>query len=320
MHGILVASDSGNCLINDRLLSYAKNIEIISAPSILGLRPAGVQDLAKSLLGAGLVSRLQVDGPVRYVYTLNTLYNDKRDAGTNCLNPQQIRTFSRALGNELTEVMNEGRFPFVLGGDCSILIGIMPALKLQGSYGLIFLDAHADFYEPERSTTGEVADMDLAIVTGRGPAILTNINNLQPYVKDEHVIHIGQRDIEETIKYGSQDIRKTNITCFSLAEIETQGIEKIAAAAVLHAQRLPVEAFWVHFDTDVLSDEINPAVDYRLPGGLSFHQFEYLLRSLLTSINIAGITVTIFNPRLDSDGSIARNIVDSVGRVFSQIR
>jgi arginase len=297
-------------------MHHANNIEIISAPSILGLRPGGVQDLAKSLLDAGLTSRLQVNFPVRRVYTLNTLYSDKRDVQTNCLNPQQIRSFSRALCEEVTAVMDAGRFPFVLGGDCSILIGIMPALKLRGSFGLIFLDAHADFYEPERSTTGEVADMDLAIVTGRGPSILTNINNLQPYVNDEKVIHIGQRDLEETKKYGSRDIRETNITCFSFADIQAQGIEKATAAVVQRAQGLSVESFWVHFDTDVLADEINPAVDYRLPGGLSFSQLEHLLSCLLTSLKIAGISVTIFNPRLDEDGSIARNIVDSMGRVF----
>jgi len=34
--------------------------------------------------------------------------------------------------------------------------------------------------------------MDLAISTGRGPDILTNIDGLKPYVQDEHVIHIGQ--------------------------------------------------------------------------------------------------------------------------------
>ncbi|HEX6429053.1 MAG TPA: arginase family protein [Niastella sp.] len=294
----------------------AYSIEIISAPSILGLRPAGVQDLGESLLAAGLAARLQVKLPVRHVDTLNEFYSDQRDPQTNCLNAALISNFSLTLGEAVTEVVNDGNFPLVLGGDCSILIGIMPALKLQGSYGLIFVDAHADFYEPERSTTGEVADMDLAIVTGRGPAVLTNIHHLQPYVKDQHVIHIGQRDMEETIKYESRDIRKSGITCFSLADIEEEGIERITVAALQYAKRLAIESFWIHFDTDVLADEINPAVDYRLPGGLSFNQVEYLFNNVLTTVPVAGMSVTIFNPRLDPDGSIAGNIVNSIGRAF----
>src|SRR5687767_10662397 len=129
----------------------ANNIEIISAPSILGLKPTGVQDLDKSLLAAGLQARLQVKLPVRHVNTLNEFYNDQRDPQTKCLNPELIRDFSLNLEETVRDVVNKGNFPVILGGDCSILIGIMSALKLKGTYGLIFVDAHADFYEPERS-------------------------------------------------------------------------------------------------------------------------------------------------------------------------
>lgn len=293
-----------------------KNIEIISAPSILGLKPAGVQELAGSLLASGLAEYFHPEYPVTNVPTLNSLYDNRRDSETNCLNARPIRDFSLTLGQGVSGVINRRHFAFVLGGDCSILIGIMPALKVKGEYGLIFLDAHADFYEPENSATGEVADMDLAIITGRGPELLTNINNLRPYVKDENVVHVGQRDWEETREYGSRDIRETAIRCFSLAEIERKGMDVIATEISQYIDRLRVEGFWIHFDTDVLSDEINPAVDYRLPGGLLFEQVELLLNFLLSTGRMAGISVTIFNPRLDKDGHIARNIAESLTRAF----
>ena len=289
--------------------SLKYDIEIISAPSILGLRSNGVERLGESLLASGLVEKLKYTQPVIHVPTLNHLYNKKRDQETNCLNPITIRDFSLLLKKAIGDTIDKNRFAFVLGGDCSILIGIMPALKAKGKYGLIFIDAHGDFYESEKSTTGEVADMDLAIITGRGPEILTNINNLQPYVQDENVIHIGQRDWDETKKFGSQDIRDTIIKCLSLTDIERNGIEKITAEVLQHINSLEVDGFWIHFDTDVLSDEINPAVDYRIPGGLLFGQAEYLIRNLLLTGRMAGISVTIFNPKLDLDGSTARRLV-----------
>ena len=44
------------------------------------------------------------------------------------------------------------------------------ALRRTGRrHGLLFLDGNADFYQPEASPTGEAADMDLALCTGRGP-------------------------------------------------------------------------------------------------------------------------------------------------------
>src|SRR5688572_4988259 len=120
LHAIYIMKESS-------IAREAYNIEIISAPSILGFRPTGVQDLSKSLLAAGLEARLQVKHPVRHVDTLNEFYSGQRDPQTNCLNPQLIRDFSLILGEAVTSVINEGHFPLVLGGDCSILIGIMPA-------------------------------------------------------------------------------------------------------------------------------------------------------------------------------------------------
>src|SRR5688572_27684778 len=143
-----------------------REIQIVSAPSILGLRPGGVERLGESLLSAGLKERLLSPYPILHVPTLNERYSFERDTQTYCLNPQGIHDFSLGLIKELLKLQDSNVFPIVLGGDCSILTGIMPAMKMRGDTGLIFFDAHADFYEPEKSTTGEVADMDLGIVTG----------------------------------------------------------------------------------------------------------------------------------------------------------
>lgn len=291
-------------------------IQFISAASILGLKPTGVEHLPESLLSKGLAKNIKSRDTIIIVPTLNADYNDERDRKTNCLNAKTIKEFSLALLAVVSDTMDKNYFPFVLGGDCSILIGIMPALKAKGIYGLIFFDAHADFYEPEKSITGEVADMDLAIITGRGPGLLTNINHLKPYVKDEHVVHIGQRDWKETKKYNSRDIKETAIKCFDLATIEKIGTGTAINEILNHIHQLKVDGLWIHFDTDVLEDKINPAVDYRLPGGFSFEQCEQFLRSFLLTGKIAGISVTIFNPRLDKKGLISKRITGSLSRAF----
>lgn len=293
------------------------DIEILAAPSILGLRSTGVEQLAGTLLGAGLAERTGTNHPIIQVPTLNALRTNEKDAVTNCLNAPLIREFSMTLLDAITPVIANKRFALVLGGDCSVLLGIMPALKQQGDYGLVFVDAHADFYSPGTSTSGEAADMDLALVTGRGPELLTNINSLRPYVPDEHIVHIGQRDWEETKQYGSPDIRDTVIRCYDLAAIRKKGIAAITTEVLQHINTLAFDGFWIHFDTDVLADEINPAVDYRLPGGLQFEEASYLIGHLLSTGRIAGMSVTIFNPALDEDGHIARGITACISRMFS---
>jgi arginase len=51
-----------------------------------------------------------------------------------------------------------------------------------------------------------------------------------------------------------------------------------------------------------------PAVDYRLEGGLGWDELSTLLRRLIESGQAVGMNIGIFNPRLDGDGSIARQL------------
>lgn len=293
------------------------DVQIVTAASILGLKPTGVERLAPVLLSHGLKDALNSKNPVIEIPTLNHLYTYERSPKTAVLNGSALRAFSDRLANTLRKIPTDKKFTLVLGGDCSILIGIMSALKSKGPYGLFFLDGHADFYEPEKSITGEAADMDLAIVTGRGPDMLTNIDDAKPYVYDENVVHLGQRDMDETLKYGSQEIRSTKIKCFDLARLQQRGSIPISDELKAYVTKLKVDGFWIHFDTDVIDDEQNPAVDYRLPGGLSFEQCEIMLKDLIRNYPTIGMSVTILNPNLDNDNRVAKRIVALISNALA---
>jgi arginase len=278
-------------------------ISLIEAPSILGLRPTGVERLPDALARAGLIERLRARHGGRVE---PPPYIDVRDPETGFLNPAGIAEFSRRLGDAVGSVLDAGEFPLVLGGDCSILLGSMLALRRRGRYGLLFLDGHMDFYNPEANVNGEAASSDLALATGRGPAVLTT--ELAPLVRDEDVVAFGFRDQEEAARYGSQPL-PGSMTSFALEEVRRLGIAKAAEQAVAH---LP-PGFWIHFDADVLDDAIMPAVDYRLPGGLSWAEVETVLRTALP--RAAGMEITIFNPALDPDDAIATALVRMLYRV-----
>jgi arginase len=285
---------------------------IIDAPSILGLRPTGVEHLPEALKAAGLMSELRAEYGGR---VSPRPYSSERDKLTLLLNPDSIRAFSLKLADAVAFVLHKKRFPLVLGGDCSILIGNLLALRRLGTYGLFFIDGHADFYQPQASPTGEVADMDLAIVSGRGPNVLTNINGLKPLVRDQDIIVFGYRDAEQAASYGSQDVHDTKMHVFDLPYVRKIGtIPAAASQAVEMLVNHELEGFWIHLDADVLDDSIMPAVDYRLGGGggLSFSELSELLKTLVTSDHAVGMDITIFNPKLDLDGSITRRFVSSL--------
>ena len=177
---------------------------VIEAPSILGLRPTGVEMLPEALIRAGLIDRLNARHAGRVAP--QTPYDFERDPATLTLNATGIATYSQALADVVGEVMDRGEFPVVLGGDCSILLGNLLALKRRGRYGLLFMDGHADFYNPEANPNGEAASMELAFATGRGPDVLTNIEGRGPLVNDEDVVAFGFRDAAEQAAYGSQPL------------------------------------------------------------------------------------------------------------------
>lgn len=281
---------------------------VVEAPSVLGLRPTGVQDLPRRLLEAGLAARLgareagRVEPPP---------YDERRDPETLMLNAAGISQYTSRLADMVGQVLAEGEFPIVLGGDCSIVLGSMLALRRRGRYGLLFLDGHADFYQPEANVNGEAASSDLAFATGRGPLILTAFEGYRPLVRDEDVVVLGFRDAREADRYGSQPLPPT-IKAIALEDVRVQGVETAARTAVEHLSRDGLDGSWIHLDADVLDDGIMPAVDYRMPDGLSWRELEIILRTALEGGRTVGMEVTIFNPRLDHDGIVARSLVNAL--------
>ena len=250
-------------------LQNKREYAVIDAPSILGLRPTGVELLPKALRTAGLLERLNAE--YCGIVTPSSPYNYNRDGVTKLLNPIAIKDYSIRLAETVKYVLHNNKFPIVLGGDCSIVIGNVLALRHLGRYGLFFIDGHADFYQPEESPTGEVADMDLAIVSGYGPDILTNIEDLKPLVMEQDIVVFGYRDKTQSAQYGCQDIKNTTImNTIELTDVQRLGLKNAASSAIEKFLKNELSGFWIHFDVDVLNDSIMPAVDYRLPGGITF--------------------------------------------------
>lgn len=279
---------------------------VIDAPSILGLRPTGVERLPVALRDAGLLAALDAEDAGRVE---PPPYDPRRDPETLILNPGTLRTYSLRLAAAVADVLRQGKFPLVLGGDCSNIIGITLALRRTGRFGLVFIDGHADFYQPEAEPNGEVASMDLAIVSGRGPSVLTDIDGLKPLVRDADIVAFGFRDAEQQRQLGSQDIRETAIHTIDLSGVRKLGAAVAAEQAAGILRRNDVAGFWIHLDADVLDDAVMPAVDYRMPGGLSWDELSAALRVLMATGRAVGLNVGIFNPALDEDGSIARGLV-----------
>lgn len=202
---------------------------VLDAPSNLGLWPSGVERLPNALRSAGLPALLGAGNAGRVV---PPPYDGRQDPETLLLNGDAIRAYSRALADAVMPLVSQRQFPIVLGGDCSILLGPALALRRLGRYGLFFLDGHTDLYQPEAEPHGEVASMELALVSGRGPAVLADIDGLCPLIRDADIVAFGFRDKEEALRAGSQSIRATSIGACSLEHVSALGVARAASQAL----------------------------------------------------------------------------------------
>ena len=292
-----------------RMAKYA----VIEAPSVLGLKETGVDQLPDALLSAGLAERLRAD---RIGRVAPPPYSAQRDPEHGMLNAASIARYTVALAEVVGEVLDRGSFPIVLGGDCSILLGNLLALRRRGRFGLLFADGHTDFYQPEANINGEAASSDLALATGRGPETMTKFEGHDRLVRDADIVALGFRDEDEQRHYGSQPL-PPEILALNLAAVRRLGVARATRQAIDRLSRPDLAGFWIHLDADVLDDAIMPAVDYRLPDGLSWDELVTLLRHARASPHATGMEITIYNPSLDSDRSIAHNFVMALAQALA---
>lgn len=279
---------------------------ILEAPSTLGLATDGVEHLPDQLLSLGLAERIHA----RRAERLTVLPKDPTpDPETGTLNASAIAAWSPKLADAVEAVLDAGEFPVVLGGDCTIVLGSMLAFRRRGSYGLFFIDGNADFFQPEAEPNGEGASMDLALVTGYGPSKLADIEGRGPLVLPKNAVAFAYRDHKDQEEYGSQPLPK-ELKAIDLPAVRAMGVEAAAREAVDHLTREELDGFFIHLDADCLDDVVMPAVDFRMPGGLSWDELGTALRVALASGKAVGIEITIYNPRLDEDGSAGRGLAD----------
>jgi arginase len=295
-----------------------QHLTVLGAPSNLGLKPPapgkepGVRYMAQVLREHGIIARLHAEDAGNVV---PPRYRSSIDPTTKIRNASAIREYSIQLADRLASLLDERRFPVVLGGDCSILLGSGLALRRRGRYGLLFIDGHSDLLTPESSQSGGAAGMDLALTTGVGPEILTAIEFPAPYIQPSDVVVFGYRFPPPNESSTAAPHPPT--TAFSLDRIRAEGIDQTAAAALRHLEGCGL-GFWIHVDVDVLSPDWMPAVDSPDPGGMTPTELTKSLKMAIASKKCAGMEMTIYDPELDPTGRCATAIVDILSNAFKQ--
>jgi arginase len=227
-------------------------ISVVGVPSSAASYAAG-QDLAPAALrSAGLLEQLTASG---------LEVNDDGDLPHQPWRPDrdhplaqnagQATTSVQQLADRLHPLLARGDVVLVLGGNCTIALGVVAALRLLdgGAPGLLYVDRHYDLNTPESTTDGALDWMGLAHALALPGCLdtLTGAFGSRPLLEADQVAWLG---VEPQMATQWERVQAHRL---GLHVTTSQALAAGPAAAALAAlSQLPPGPLAFHLDVDVL--------------------------------------------------------------------
>lgn len=254
------------------------HLTLIPSPFYLDQHRKGMGRAPEVLLEAGLVSALEKDG--------HSVVVAERDV--NLGEGDRLTLMGRhlaTLADAVTGARRAGRLPVILGGDCSVAIGVVAGLRraLDDDFGIAWFDAHGDFNTPDTTLSGFLGGMPLACCCGRGLETLREAVGLTQPVNEAYVSLLGVRDLDAPEK----------------ALLDTTPVRRYAPDELAHF-RTEARPTYLHVDIDVLDPAYAPGVNYLTPNGLTPEAALTTARPIHPYL--VALTLTAVDPEIDPTG------------------
>lgn len=220
---------------------------------------------------------------------------------------------ARTVADAVTETLADGALPLVLGGDCTITLGVVAgAQRHDPGTGLLYFDGDADLATPARTSSGVLDAMGVAHLLGLADTDLARLGPGVPMLADERLALIGYDETDpETfaaqvlhdhpalVRFPDHRLRADPSGCASAAVV----------ALERHCSRLVV-----HFDVDAVDSRDLPLANYPHYGtGVSLAAAGEVLRVLCATPMLAAMVLTEVNPSYDPSGRQLARYIDTVG-------
>ena len=202
-----------------------------------------------------------------------------------------IKAVCDELAVLVQEIIEQGGFPLVLGGDHSIAMGTIAGVaRARGKApGVIWVDAHGDINTPLTSPTGNVHGMPVHFALE------------QHAVDPQCMVFIGLRDVDDGEK---RTIRELGVRAFTMADLDRLGMSRVLdeALAIVGDGESSVH---VSFDMDGVDPVEAPGVGTPVRGGISYREAHLLMEGIAASGTLGSMEITEINPILDRENQTA---------------
>jgi arginase len=216
-------------------------------------------------------------GPLRLVQLLGI---DAQEIAPKSEWRAEIRTTFELYRALAERVAASTDFPVVLGGNCGVAIGTAAGIGTD-DLAVLWFDAHGDYNTPDRTESGFLDGMSMAILTGRcWQNLASTIPNFKP-LPPSRAMHVGGRD-------------------FSPGEREAMLQDGIAE----RLEELDARRLHVHIDLDVLDPRYGRANPYAVDGGLSPDDVLAIVGEASKRMQLAALSIASYDPAADERGTI----------------
>ena len=212
-------------------------------------------------------------------------------------------------------ILAAGQLPLVIGGDCSITVGVVAGFVRHGVRpALLYVDGGPDLYTPDTRANGNLDSMGLAhllAIPGHVPE-LAGIGPTVPLLTPAEVVSYGHAlpavDVELDL------LEALGITHVHADEVHADPVR--AAGRALAA--IEAEPFLVHCDVDVLSFADTPLADVPDSGGepigLRLTELAASLSVFASSPRFAGLVLTEVNPDHAPDATVLPHFLATLAK------
>lgn len=294
-----------------------KKITILGVPMDLGQARRGVNMGPSAIRYADVIERLEKLGyEVKDQGDIEIGAAERlHDPETNMKNLKAVAEANAILGTKVDEIVKNGDFPLVFGGDHSIAIGTLTGVsKHYKNLGVIWYDAHGDLNIADTSPSGNIHGMPLAASLGHGHPALTEIGGYSPKVKHENIVIIGARDLDEGEK---ELIKDKGIKVYTMHEIDRLGMTKVMEETISYLKD-KTDGVHLSLDLDALDPSDCPGVGTPVLGGISYRESHLAMEMLAESGIITSAEFVEVNPILDERNRTAMVAVALMGSLFGE--
>lgn len=298
-----------------KIVRQPNKIAIIGAPSSAAAFLPGSEKAPAALRVAGLIERLRSIG-----YEVNDLGDCSPHLFADDDEHRRARNLPAIVAslNELkprAEVaIKSGALVFVLGGDCTQVIGLLTgARRYYRHVSLLWFDGDADLNTPASTPSGRLDGMALATIIGKGSPELVRFWGEPQIVREPDTVLFGVDRLDDPEK---EFLARSPVRHNLAPEIRAKGAISTAQHALeqLHADS---REFVVHLDVDVIAQQELPAVNVPGSGGLSVAEVQSSLSEFAKHKNLLGLDIAQYNPDKDPNSSGAKKLIDLLAAVLS---